>query len=73
VARKGRLFGLYSFWSLFAFSAVIFLLPYEGMLLAFVKMRIVDADHHRPFRVPGGLDLHRRAGPVHRAVHVYPR
>ena len=28
----------------FAFSAVIFLLPYEGMLLTFVKMRIVDAD-----------------------------
>tara|TARA_R110002110_G_scaffold205066_5_gene416826 strand:+ start:351 stop:1730 length:1380 start_codon:yes stop_codon:yes gene_type:complete len=43
------------FWSLFAFSAVIFLLPYQGMLLAFVKMRIVDAHHPRPYRVPGGL------------------
>jgi len=43
------------FWSLFAFSAVIFLLPYLGMFLAFVKMRVVDADHERPFAVPGNL------------------
>jgi amino acid transporter len=49
------------FWSLFAFSAVIFLLPYEGMLLTFVKMRIVDADHPRPYRVPGGLGVARIA------------
>ena len=49
------------FWSLFAFSAVIFLLPYEAMLLTFVKMRIVDADHPRPYRVPGGLGAARAA------------
>ena len=49
------------FWSLFAFSAVIFLLPYEGMLLTFVKMRIVDADHPRPYRVPGGNGTARLA------------
>lgn len=49
------------FWSLFAFSAVIFLLPYEGMLLSFVKMRIIDAEHHRPYRVPGGLGVARLA------------
>lgn len=49
------------FWSLFAFSAVIFLLPYEGMLLTFVKMRIIDPDHHRPYRVPGGLGAARAA------------
>ena len=42
------------FWSLFSFSAVIFLLPYQGMLLAFVKMRLIDPDHLRPYRVPGG-------------------
>ena len=42
------------FWSLFAFSAVIFLLPYQGMMLAFLKMRRVDADHPRPYKVPGG-------------------
>ena len=49
------------FWSLFAFSAVIFLLPYEGMLLTFVKMRIIDPDHPRPYRVPGGLGTARGA------------
>ncbi|MFT6757008.1 MAG: amino acid transporter [Chitinophagales bacterium] len=43
------------FWDLFSFSAVIFLLPYQGMLLAFVKMRIIDADHHRPYKIGGGL------------------
>lgn len=47
------------FWSLFAFSAVIFLLPYEAMLLTFIKMRITDPDHHRPYRVPGGLGMAR--------------
>ena len=49
------------FWSLFAFSAVIFLLPYQGMLLAFVKMRIVDPDHHRPYQLPGALGIARTA------------
>jgi glutamate:GABA antiporter len=49
------------FWSLFAFSAVIFLLPYQGMLLAFLKMRRVDADHPRPYRVPGGTGAARLA------------
>ncbi|MDH3767624.1 MAG: amino acid permease, partial [Gammaproteobacteria bacterium] len=43
------------FWSLFAFSAVIFLLPYLGMMLAFVKMRVSDPGHPRPFAIPGGL------------------
>jgi amino acid transporter len=42
------------FWSLYAFSAVIFLLPYVGMMLAFLSMRRHDAQRHRPFRVPGG-------------------
>ncbi|GMG86022.1 APC family permease [Biformimicrobium ophioploci] len=42
------------FWSLFAFSGVIFLLPYVGMFLAFLKMRRIDGDRPRPFRVPGG-------------------
>lgn len=43
------------FWSLFAFSAVIFLLPYQGMMLAFIRLRRTDPDHPRPFRIPGGL------------------
>ena len=42
------------FWSLFAFSGVIFLLPYVGMFLAFLKMRRIDGQRPRPFRVPGG-------------------
>lgn len=47
------------FWSLFAFSAVIFLLPYQGMLLAFVRMRRIDPEHPRPYRIPGGLGTAR--------------
>jgi amino acid transporter len=42
------------FWSLFAFSGVLFLLPYVGMVLAFLSMRRKDPAHPRPFRVPGG-------------------
>ncbi len=42
------------FWSLFAFSAVIFLLPYQGMLLSFVRMRLIDPNHPRPYKIPGG-------------------
>jgi amino acid transporter len=42
------------FWSLFAFSAVIFLLPYIGLVLAFREMRRRDPGRERPFRVPGG-------------------
>ncbi len=41
------------FWSLFAFSAVIFLLPYLGMLLAFIKSRLRDKSVVRPYRLPG--------------------
>ena len=41
------------FWSLFAFSAVIFLLPYIGLVLAFREMRRNDPERERPFRVPG--------------------
>lgn len=45
------------FWSLFACSAVLFLLPYVGLLLAFAKMRVVDAKRPRPYKVPGGLPV----------------
>jgi len=41
------------FWSLFAFSAVIFLLPYILLVFAFARMRRLDPARHRPFRVPG--------------------
>lgn len=42
------------FWNLFAFSSVIFLLPYIVMTLAFRKLRRIDPDRARPYRVPGG-------------------
>jgi glutamate:GABA antiporter len=42
------------FWRLFAASAVLFILPYVGVVAAFRHARIHDADRPRPFRVPGG-------------------
>ncbi|MGB5164686.1 MAG: APC family permease [Woeseiaceae bacterium] len=42
------------FWSLFAASAVLFLLPYIGAVGAFFYARIHDANKPRPFRVAGG-------------------
>lgn len=42
------------FWNLFAFSSVIFLLPYIVMMLAFRKLRGIDPERPRPYRVPGG-------------------
>ena len=45
------------FWNLFAFSSVIFLLPYIVMMLAFGKLRRIDPTRERPYRVPGGVGL----------------
>ncbi len=42
------------FWTLFSFSAIIFLLPYIAMHCSFLKLRSRDANHPRPFKVPGG-------------------
>lgn len=42
------------FWSLLAFSAVIFMLPYIGLAFTFLKLRRVEEDLKRPFRIPGG-------------------
>ena len=42
------------FWSLFAFSGVIFLLPYVGMMFAFIKLRLTDGQRERPFKIMGG-------------------
>ncbi|MDR3499157.1 MAG: APC family permease [Parvibaculum sp.] len=42
------------FWSLYAFSSVVFLLPYLAMFFAFRKLRLADGDRPRPYRVPGG-------------------
>jgi len=43
------------FWSLFAFSAVLFFMPYIGMVLAFLELRKRDSASARPFKAPGGL------------------
>lgn len=42
------------FWSLFAASAVLFMLPYIGVVATFFRARQIDPDRPRPFRVPGG-------------------
>lgn len=45
------------FWTLFAFSSVVFLLPYFLLFLSFLKLRRIDAGVHRPYRVPGGYPV----------------
>jgi len=45
------------FWDLFAFSGVIFMLPYLGMMLAFLKLRKTEPDTPRPYRVMGGKPM----------------
>jgi glutamate:GABA antiporter len=42
------------FFAIFAASSVIFLMPYLLMFPAVVKLRRIDPDRERPFRVPGG-------------------
>ena len=42
------------FWSLFAFSSIVFLMPYLALFPAFLHLRKVDPDTVRPYRVPGG-------------------
>ena len=42
------------FWSFFALNLVLFLLSYLPVFPAFLKLRRVDPDAERPFRVPGG-------------------
>ncbi len=45
------------FWTLFAFSSMVFLLPYLVLFPAFLKLRYTDAKRERPYRVPGGNTL----------------
>ncbi|MEM6318688.1 MAG: APC family permease [Bacteroidota bacterium] len=45
------------FWSLFAFSGILFFLPYIAMSLAFVQLRRKDANHPRPYQIPGGSSV----------------
>ncbi|WP_409560739.1 APC family permease [Hyphomicrobium sp. MC8b] len=45
------------FWTTFAFSSVVFLLPYFLLFLSFLKLRKDDPDIRRPYRVPGGYPV----------------
>lgn len=42
------------FWSTFAFSSVVFLLPYFLLFASFLKLRRTEPDLARPYKVPGG-------------------
>jgi glutamate:GABA antiporter len=42
------------YFALFAASSVIFLLPYLLMFPATIRLRRIDPDRERPFKVPGG-------------------
>ena len=42
------------FWTLFAFSSIIFLMPYLALFPAFLKLRRSEPGTPRPYRVPGG-------------------
>ena len=42
------------YFAVFAASSVIFLLPYLLMFPAVIRLRKIDPDRERPFRVPGG-------------------
>lgn len=42
------------FWSFFALNLVMFILSYVPMFPGFLKMRKIDPDTERPFKVPGG-------------------
>ncbi|HWL63189.1 MAG TPA: APC family permease [Steroidobacteraceae bacterium] len=47
------------FWTIFAFSSIVFLLPYLLMFGAFLVLRRKDAHRPRPYRVPGGTTTAR--------------
>ncbi|WP_427981663.1 APC family permease [Agarivorans sp.] len=47
------------FWSMFAFSSCVFLMPYLLMFPAYLKLRLVDSDTARPFKVPGSLAVQK--------------
>jgi glutamate:GABA antiporter len=42
------------FWTLFAFSSMVFLLPYLALFPAFLKLRKSHPNVTRPYKVPGG-------------------
>ena len=47
------------FWSFFALNLVLFLMSYLPVFPAFLKLRKIDPDTERPFRVPGGKTMNK--------------
>lgn len=47
------------FWSFFALNLVMLLLSYVPVFPSFLKLRAVDPDTERPFRVPGGPGMRK--------------
>lgn len=39
---------------IFSFSSILFMTPYLFMYPAVIKLRYVDPDHERPYKIPGG-------------------
>lgn len=42
------------FWTIFAFSSIIFLIPYIFMFAAVLRLRYIDTETQRPYKIPGG-------------------
>lgn len=42
------------YWTIFAFSSIIFLIPYTFMFAAVLKLRYIESDKVRPYKIPGG-------------------
>jgi glutamate:GABA antiporter len=45
------------FWSTFAFSSIVFLLPYFLLFASFLKLRRTEPELPRPYKVPGGYGV----------------
>ncbi|WP_218921366.1 APC family permease [Bacillus massilinigeriensis] len=41
------------FWTIFAFSGIVFLMPYAIIFPVFIHLRMKDKDIERPYKVPG--------------------
>lgn len=41
------------FWTLLAFTSIIFFLPYVVLSFVLVRLRKIDGDKERPFKIPG--------------------
>ncbi|MBL7480901.1 APC family permease [Legionella bononiensis] len=44
-----------SYWLLTALAAQLYMLMYFIMFIAAIKLRISEPNHHRPFKIPGGM------------------